>query len=86
MENHNRKPGPGMLLRAADELGLDLTASWMVGDMISDVLAGLNAGCRSVMVASGQTQDVSRESPGGDLAWPLPDRAGFCLRGRSDLE
>ena len=41
VENHNRKPGPGMLLRAADELGLDLTASWMVGDLISDVLAGL---------------------------------------------
>jgi D-glycero-D-manno-heptose 1,7-bisphosphate phosphatase len=59
MENHNRKPGPGMLLRAADELGLDLTASWMVGDLISDVLAGLGAGCRSVMVASGQTQDIS---------------------------
>ncbi|HWU39902.1 MAG TPA: HAD hydrolase-like protein, partial [Candidatus Acidoferrum sp.] len=29
--------------------------SWMVGDLISDVLAGLNAGCRSILVASGQT-------------------------------
>jgi D,D-heptose 1,7-bisphosphate phosphatase len=57
VENHQRKPGPGMLLQAADELGLDLTASWMVGDMISDVLAGLNAGCRSIMVASGLTKD-----------------------------
>jgi D,D-heptose 1,7-bisphosphate phosphatase len=59
VENHNRKPGPGMLLQAAEELGLDLTASWMVGDLISDVLAGLGAGCRSVMVASGQTQDIT---------------------------
>jgi D,D-heptose 1,7-bisphosphate phosphatase len=59
VENPNRKPGPGMLLRAADELALDLTASWMVGDLISDVLAGLGAGCRSVMVASGQTQDIN---------------------------
>ena len=58
-KTHNRKPGPGMLLQAADELGLDLTDSWMVGDLISDVLAGLNAGCRSIMVASGQTQDVT---------------------------
>ena len=51
----DRKPGAGMLLRAAAEMGLDLAASWMVGDLISDVLAGLNAGCRSILVRSGQT-------------------------------
>ena len=55
VDNDNRKPGPGMLLQAATELGLDLAASWMVGDLISDVLAGLNAGCRSILVGSGQT-------------------------------
>jgi D,D-heptose 1,7-bisphosphate phosphatase len=53
--NPNRKPGPGLLLRAADELNLDLDASWMVGDLISDVLAGLNAGCRSILVGSNAT-------------------------------
>jgi histidinol-phosphate phosphatase family protein len=51
----DRKPGPGMLLRATDELGLDLGASWIVGDLISDVLAGQNAGCRSILLESGQT-------------------------------
>lgn len=55
VENPDRKPGPGMLLRAAVDLNLDLGASWMVGDLISDVLAGLNAGCRSILVQSGQT-------------------------------
>jgi mannose-1-phosphate guanylyltransferase len=55
IECPDRKPGPGMLLRAAAELGLDLPASWMVGDLISDVLAGLNAGCRSILVQSGQS-------------------------------
>ena len=54
VEHSDRKPGPGMLLRAADDLGLDLDASWMVGDLISDVLAGLNAGCRSILVESGK--------------------------------
>jgi D-glycero-D-manno-heptose 1,7-bisphosphate phosphatase len=55
LEHPDRKPGPGMLLRAAAELGLDLGASWMVGDMISDVLAGVNAGCRgSILVRSGK--------------------------------
>jgi D-glycero-D-manno-heptose 1,7-bisphosphate phosphatase len=55
VENPNRKPGPGMLLQAATDLRLELADSWMVGDLISDVLAGLNAGCRSILVAPGQT-------------------------------
>jgi D-glycero-D-manno-heptose 1,7-bisphosphate phosphatase len=59
VECPDRKPGPGMLLRAAAERKLDLAASWMVGDLISDVLAGLNAGCRSILVHSGQTTATS---------------------------
>jgi HAD superfamily hydrolase (TIGR01662 family) len=55
VENPERKPGPGMLLRAAADLKLDLGVSWMVGDLISDVLAGQNAGCRSILLESGQT-------------------------------
>ncbi|MFO0887978.1 MAG: HAD-IIIA family hydrolase [Isosphaeraceae bacterium] len=62
VDNPERKPGPGMLLRAAAELGLDLHASWMVGDVISDVLAGWNAGCRSILVASGQTRSPIGEA------------------------
>ena len=48
-----RKPGPGMLLMAAAEHGLDLSASWMIGDKSADVLAGRAAGCRTVLVQSG---------------------------------
>ena len=66
VEHPDRKPGPGMLQRAAADLKLDLSASWMVGDLISDALAGLNAGCRSILVESGQ-------SPPGD-AQALEDR------------
>jgi D-glycero-D-manno-heptose 1,7-bisphosphate phosphatase len=54
VEHPDRKPGPGMLFRAAERLGLDLDASWMVGDLISDVLAGINAGCRgSILLGPG---------------------------------
>ena len=54
IEHPDRKPGPGMLLRAAAELDLDLSLSWMVGDMVSDVMAGFNAGCKgSVLVRTG---------------------------------
>jgi D-glycero-D-manno-heptose 1,7-bisphosphate phosphatase len=43
-----RKPAPGMLLTAAREHQLDLTASWMIGDSEIDVEAGRNAGCKTV--------------------------------------
>ena len=46
-----RKPEPGLLLTAARELGLDLAASWMVGDSDADLVAGRRAGCRTVLVA-----------------------------------
>ncbi|AKJ64319.1 D-glycero-alpha-D-manno-heptose-1,7-bisphosphate 7-phosphatase [Kiritimatiella glycovorans] len=45
-----RKPLPGLLLRAARELQLDLSRSWMVGDKESDVDAGRAAGCRTVRI------------------------------------
>lgn len=45
-----RKPGPGMLLDAAQKWGVDLSQSYMVGDRESDVAAGNSAGCVSVFV------------------------------------
>lgn len=54
-----RKPRPGMLLRAARELGLDLARSWMVGDSWRDVAAGRAAGCRTVLVGAGSRRAVA---------------------------
>ena len=53
-----RKPRPGMLLQAARDLALDLSASWMIGDQPRDIEAGRAAGCRTVLVgdAEGDTQ------------------------------
>ncbi len=48
-----RKPRPGMILQAADEHSLDLSASFAIGDKKSDVLAGQAAGCRTILVRSG---------------------------------
>lgn len=45
-----RKPKPGMLVKAAKEYGIDLNASWVVGDKISDVLAGKAAGCKTLFI------------------------------------
>ena len=48
-----RKPAPGMLLVAAQELGLDLQRSWMIGDTAGDIDAGRAAGCRTILVRTG---------------------------------
>jgi D-glycero-D-manno-heptose 1,7-bisphosphate phosphatase len=58
-----RKPRPGLLLRAARELELDLARSFMVGDRPSDVLAGRRAGCRTIRVCSGAHAAPPIESP-----------------------
>ncbi len=44
-----RKPAPGLILRAAEEFGIDLSLSFMTGDKTSDVEAGLRAGCTSIL-------------------------------------
>jgi D-glycero-D-manno-heptose 1,7-bisphosphate phosphatase len=46
-----RKPNPGMILRAAEALNLDLAASWIVGDAPRDIEAGHAAGCRTILVS-----------------------------------
>lgn len=78
----DRKPGPGMLLRAMADLGLDPGASWMVGDLISDVLAGVNARCRgSLLVGAGGGLDGDEaRALGGCRAVPdLPAAADVIL-------
>ncbi|MGB6163279.1 MAG: HAD family hydrolase [Pseudonocardiaceae bacterium] len=47
-----RKPRPGMLLRAAKELNIDLRKSWMIGDSLSDVQAGTSASTRTALVSA----------------------------------
>ncbi len=47
-----RKPKPGLILRAAKDLGIDVASSWMIGDKAIDVEAAERAGCRSVRVGT----------------------------------
>ncbi len=46
----------GMLLRAAANHNIDLSASWMIGDILDDVEAGKRAGCRAILVDLGTEQ------------------------------
>lgn len=63
-----RKPAPGMLLRAADDWFIDLEKSWMIGDKMSDVVAGRAAGCTPILL----TTDIA-----------LPDEEPALLRAAS---
>ncbi len=47
-----RKPRPGLLLQAARDLDIDLPGSYMVGDGLTDVQAGIAAGCRTILIGN----------------------------------
>jgi D-glycero-D-manno-heptose 1,7-bisphosphate phosphatase len=60
-----RKPLPGMVLRAAAELDLDLARSFVVGDRWRDLEMGIRAGCEGVLVRTGYGETESRMVPEG---------------------
>ncbi len=60
-----RKPKPGMLFKAAQDLNIDLEQSWMIGDGKNDIQAGKNAGCRTALIGSEDYgQDLTVDSLG----------------------
>jgi D-glycero-D-manno-heptose 1,7-bisphosphate phosphatase len=68
-----RKPKPGLFFRAARDLDIDLEASWFIGDILDDVQAGHQAGCRSVLLDVGNETEW-RMGPGRE-----PDRCAGDL-------
>ncbi|MHC4351168.1 MAG: D-glycero-alpha-D-manno-heptose-1,7-bisphosphate 7-phosphatase [Planctomycetota bacterium] len=55
-ESNYRKPNPGMLLEAADDMNIEMGESWCIGNNSSDVEAGQRAGCKTVMLDSPSRQ------------------------------
>lgn len=47
-----RKPLPGLLFKAAMEKDIDLKQSWLIGDNLSDIQAGIAAGCRTILIGT----------------------------------
>ena len=56
-----RKPSPGLLLRAAEELHLDPARSYMVGDTLKDIEAGARAGVQGILVRTGYGEEAAAE-------------------------
>lgn len=74
------KPRPGMLLEAAEELSLDLSASYMIGDRWRDVGAGVNAGCRTIFIDLGY--DESGPFQPDAVVASVGEAADLILEGR----
>ena len=73
-----RKPLPGMLERARDEMGIDLSASYMVGDSVKDLEAGRRAGTTTVLVLTGYGKgELEHQSDGWSVR---PDHVAEDLR------
>lgn len=68
-----RKPMPGLLTSAAAMYGIDLARSYMVGDRPTDVLAGRRAGCRTILLETGQHLAAPIETAGGPQEPAQPD-------------
>lgn len=75
-----RKPGAGMLLEAAQEMGLDLSRSWMVGDRPGDIKAGRRAGVRPILVQTGEGATVADTTGAVFVAKDFASAVAFILR------
>lgn len=53
MQCECRKPMPGLILKAATDIDIDLSQSWMIGDILNDVQAGNTAGCKTILIDNG---------------------------------
>lgn len=79
-----RKPRPQMLLQAADEHGIDLQQSWMVGDAASDIQAGRTAGCRTIWLRPAGFNGGS-PPPAEFITTSIGEAAGWILKEDSPL-
>jgi len=77
-----RKPKPGLLLRAAAEMGIDLSRSYMVGDMLKDVEAGKKAGARAILVRTGYGSNIVRTDMPAFIAEDILEAVRWILRDR----
>ncbi len=61
-DSPRRKPSPAMLLEAAEKWDIDLASSWMVGDSTSDIIAGKQAGTKTVYLVTKHTDEVPADT------------------------
>lgn len=75
-----RKPQPGLLIRAAEDLDIDLTASYVIGDMPRDMDIARKVGARGVMVKTGYGNNVVATSKPDHIAADLLAAARWIIQ------
>lgn len=75
LDSPDRKPKPGMILRAALDMDIDVPNSYMIGDHLKDVVAAHRAGCKGILVMTGRGKKelerfLSEDTPYGSEAAP----------------
>jgi D,D-heptose 1,7-bisphosphate phosphatase len=73
-ESDMRKPKPGMFFLAAQEMDIDCSRSWAVGDSYRDVTAGRRAGCRTILIKSSLRPAIKK------LGDPEPDKIAINIK------
>ena len=58
-----RKPEPGLILKAASDFNVDISLSYMVGDDVTDIAAGKNAGCKTAFLSCGRQVEPPKDTP-----------------------
>jgi D-glycero-D-manno-heptose 1,7-bisphosphate phosphatase len=76
-----RKPRPGMLFKAAQNFDIDLSQSWMIGDILHDIEAGNKAGCHTILIDNGNETEWKQNSfrQPTAIAGNIPDAATIIL-------
>ena len=69
-----RKPNPGMILTAAEEMGIDLKQSWVIGNSYRDITAGLRAGCKTILINASIDQTYRKPTD------PVPDEQAVNIK------
>jgi D-sedoheptulose 7-phosphate isomerase len=73
-----RKPRPGLMTRAAQRYGIDLSHSYLIGDRWRDVDAGANAGCKTVWIDRGYAEQAPASVPDARVG-SLPEAVDWIL-------
>jgi D-glycero-D-manno-heptose 1,7-bisphosphate phosphatase len=81
-----RKPSPAMAYEAAEDLGIDLSRSWMIGDRRIDLECGRRAGMRSILVMTGYGAAESQSASGEIVVKDVCEAAEYILTAQSHVE
>ena len=80
-----RKPAPGMLMKASGEIGIDLSSSYVVGDMAKDIELANNVGAKGILVRTGYGKNVNvSDIKPACIAKDILDAAEWIMKDRKN--